>query len=243
MPGRWKGSVREEPEGRGGGVVADHRADVGLAVAGVLGAVRGVDVGPGGRDDQLICGTDAVQLVAGPSAHHASRAVGRSSRAEAAAASVTTAVITRLVRTPGRKPPAPANSAPNTATASAPPSCRLVLNTPLAVPARWAGTAASSTAVVGGITSGPDRPTGISSTASAQTGVRAGTAARATQPATAQSWPATIGPRGPTRSAIRAENGVRQALKTIIGRNAAPAASEDSPRTCWKYRENRNGAP
>src|SRR4051812_41367248 len=140
MPGRWTGSVREEPEGRGGGVVADHRADVGLAVAGVLGAVRGVDVGacpgvrlsepdvavdaagadaagpggrrpaepaagapapgadvqlvadpdhpdrrgatrgavgPGGRDVQLVGGTDAVQLVAGPVAHHASRAVGR----------------------------------------------------------------------------------------------------------------------------------------------------------------------
>ena len=40
-----------------------------------------------------------------------------------------------------------ARSAPNTATAKAPPACRLVLNTPPAVPARCPGTLLSRTAV------------------------------------------------------------------------------------------------
>src|SRR5207247_10190347 len=61
--------------------------------------------------------------------------------------------ISRLTRSPWVNVPWCASSAPNTATASAPPTCRLVLNRPLAVPARWPGTLLSSTPVTGGITS------------------------------------------------------------------------------------------
>jgi hypothetical protein len=43
------------------------------------------------------------------------------------------------------------SSAPNTGTARAPPICRLVLNTPLAVPARCAGTRLIRTAVTGAL--------------------------------------------------------------------------------------------
>ena len=57
-----------------------------------------------------------------------------SSRLAAAAASATTAAISKLARTPCRKVARWASSAPKTATARAPPICRLVLNTPLATP-------------------------------------------------------------------------------------------------------------
>jgi hypothetical protein len=67
-------------------------------------------------------------------------------------------------------------------TARAPPTCRLVLNTPLAVPAWCAGTLLSRTAVTGGITNGPASPIRTISTASTQMGVVAGTAPRATSP-------------------------------------------------------------
>ena len=86
-------------------------------------------------------------------------------RVEAAAPIATTAAITRLRRNPWVKPAGWASSAPNTAMARAPPSWRLVLNTPLAVPASASGTLFSNTAVIGGITSGPARPTGSISTA------------------------------------------------------------------------------
>src|SRR6266496_2465566 len=60
-----------------------------------------------------------------------------------------------------------ASIAPKTATARAPPTCRLVLNTPLALPARCPGTLFSRTAVTGGITRGPANPTRTISMASA----------------------------------------------------------------------------
>ena len=92
------------------------------------------------------------------------------------------AASTRLTRRPCTSPPCPASRAPNTAMASAPPIWRLVLNTPLAVPAWWSGTLLSSTAVTGGIVSGPASPTRIISSASAHTGVDAGAAAMTSEP-------------------------------------------------------------
>jgi hypothetical protein len=56
---------------------------------------------------------------------------------DAAAASATAAAISRLVRNPCMKVAWSASSTPKTTTASAPPICRLVLNTPLAVSARY----------------------------------------------------------------------------------------------------------
>jgi hypothetical protein len=83
-----------------------------------------------------------------------------SSRLGTAVVSAIAAASSRLMRSPCVKVAWLASSAPNTATASAPPNCRLVLNTPLAVPARCAGTLLSRTAVTGGDTSGPASPTG-----------------------------------------------------------------------------------
>ena len=59
----------------------------------------------------------------------------------------------------------------------------LVLNIPLAVPACRSGTLFSSTAVTGGITVGPARPTGTISRASAQVGAVGETTARRARPA------------------------------------------------------------
>ena len=59
-------------------------------------------------------------------------------RYPAVIAAVTRAIapaISRLIRTPESKPPGRASRAPKIATARAPPSWRLVLRTPLAVPA------------------------------------------------------------------------------------------------------------
>ena len=134
-------------------------------------------------------------------------------------------------------------SAPNTATARAPPICRLVLNTPLAVPVRCPGAAASSTAVTGGMTSGPASPTRTMSVANAQTGVAGGMSARAVRPAVITARPAVMTVRAPSRSAMRALNGVNAAPMSIIGRNAAPAPSGDRPRICCRYRLITNGRP
>src|SRR5437763_7129522 len=99
---------------------------------------------------------------------------GLTSRLDAAAASATAAASSRLVRSPCRNVASLASRAPKTATAKAPPTWRLVLNTPLAVPARCPGTLLSNTAVTGGMTRGPASPTRAISTASAHTGVQAG---------------------------------------------------------------------
>jgi hypothetical protein len=125
-----------------------------------------------------------------------------------------------------------ASSAPNTATARAPPTCRLVLNTPLAVPAWCPGTLFSRSPVVGGVTSGPASPIRTMSAASAPTGVEAGTAARITRPAVIRPRPAVMSVRAPSRSATRALNGVSEAPISIIGRKAAPVTSGDRPRSC-----------
>ena len=106
----------------------------------------------------------------------------RSRRLTAAASRATTAAMSRLVRSPGRRSSWSASSAPKTATASAPPIWRLVLNTPLAVPAWWSGTLLSSTAVTGGMISGPPRPTSTISTASTHTGVEDGSQAEHARP-------------------------------------------------------------
>src|SRR5574337_709005 len=88
----------------------------------------------------------------------------------------------RLARNPTMKSADRASSAPNTATANAPPIWRLVLNTPLAVPASAAGTLESNTTATGGATNGPDRPTSTISAAIHAAGVDAGKAATATRP-------------------------------------------------------------
>jgi hypothetical protein len=72
----------------------------------------------------------------------------------------TTAAIARLMRTPGRNPSRWSRRAPKTAMASAPPSWRLVLNTPLTVPASESGTLFNSTEVIGGMMNGPGEPYG-----------------------------------------------------------------------------------
>jgi hypothetical protein len=75
--------------------------------------------------------------------------------------------------------------------ARAPPTWRLVLNTPLATPAWWPGMLSSRTAVTGGMTSGPASPVSTISPASVQTGAEGGRKAA----------PVTRGdrPRGPRR--------------------------------------------
>src|SRR6187399_370356 len=62
------------------------------------------------------------------------------SRAVKAARAATAAAIRRLRRSPWARPAGWASSAPKTAMARAPPSCLLVLNAPLAVPAMASGT-------------------------------------------------------------------------------------------------------
>src|SRR3954452_23485404 len=120
---------------------------------------------------------------------------GRSSKPDAAAGTATAAAIIRLVPTPAKDPAREASSAPKTATASAPPTCRLVLKPPLATPARCPGTALSSIAVPGGMTSGPARPTSTISRASAQTGVRAGASPSRVRPVVIAISPAVMSGR------------------------------------------------
>src|SRR4051794_14878386 len=136
-----------------------------------------------------------------------------------------------------------AQTAPNPAPASAPPTWRLVLNTPLAVPARWPGTLLSSRPVTGGITSGPPSPTKTISTASSHSGVAAGTTASATRPTAITTSPATTNGRTPRRSASRALNGVSTRLVSIIGRKTTPVPSDDRPRCCCSSRLITNGSP
>jgi hypothetical protein len=149
-------------------------------------------------------------------------------------ASATPAAIRRLMRIPCSNVAWLANSAPKTATASAPPSWRLVLNTPLAVPARDAGTLFKSTAVTGGETNGPASPTRTISAESPHTGVAAETRPMVASPAVIRPSPLAISARAPNRSAIRAVNGVRLAPISIIGRNATPVANEESPCCCCR---------
>ena len=63
------------------------------------------------------------------------------SRLAAAAASAMAAAMARLRRSPWMNPAGWETRAPNRAMASAPPSWRLVLNTPLTVPASGVGDA------------------------------------------------------------------------------------------------------
>jgi hypothetical protein len=123
------------------------------------------------------------------------------------------------------------------------PTWRLVLNTPLAVPARCPGTLLSRTAVTGGDTRGPARPTRTISTASTQTGVEDPTTARTARPAVIRTRPPPMSSRAPSRSARRALKGVRAAPTSIMGRNASPVASGDRPRSCCRYRLITNGSP
>jgi hypothetical protein len=85
----------------------------------------------------------------------------RSDRLAAAVATSSAAAITRLVCMPGRKVSRCATSAPKTAIASAQPSWRRVLSTPLAVPARSAGTPPTSSAVRVGTASVVSTPTAV----------------------------------------------------------------------------------
>ena len=49
--------------------------------------------------------------------------------------------------------------------------------------------------------------------------------------------------RAPSRSAMRALNGVSAAPISIIGRKTAPVPSADRPRSCCRYRLITNGSP
>jgi hypothetical protein len=117
------------------------------------------------------------------------------------------------------------------------------LNTPLATPVRYAGTLLSRTAISGGITSGPARPTRTITAARAGTGVADGRPARITSPAVIETSPAVMRTFAPSFSAMRALSGVSAAPVSIIGKNAAPVPSGDRPRSCCRYRLITNGRP
>src|SRR4051794_26795825 len=112
--------------------------------------------------------------------------------------------------------------------ARAPPICRLVLNTPLAVPVRWAGTLLSRTAVTGGMISGPARPTGTISPASAQTGVEGGARPRVARSAVIRTSPAVMSTRAPSRSTRRALNARRRTGSASADPDGAEATAADA---------------
>ncbi|MFC3571972.1 hypothetical protein ACFOZ0_01420 [Streptomyces yaanensis] len=91
--------------------------------------------------------------------------------------------------------------------------------------------------------SGPPRPTGIISTATTHSGAVSGSTARTTIPAAISNSPPVIDTLRPTLPTSRVEAGVSSAEKAIIGRNATPVAIAYRPRSCWKYRLNKNGIP
>lgn len=66
----------------------------------------------------------------------------------------------------------PARKSPKTAAPIAPPSCRPVLKTAAAVPARAGSTASSSSEVSAGTTVAPATPTGTIISSTSHTGVR-----------------------------------------------------------------------
>src|SRR3954452_2342475 len=84
-----------------------------------------------------------VQLLAAPGVGHdisfSLRAGVVSRAAVAATTAATSPAMIRLRCSPRTNPPDEASRAPKTATASAPPICRLVLKTALGVPPRGAG--------------------------------------------------------------------------------------------------------
>jgi hypothetical protein len=103
-----------------------------------------------------------------------------------------------------------ARSAPNTATARAPPTRRLVLKTALAVPAKRLGTLLSNTAVTGGDTNGPAKPTSLIIADNCHTGVEGGNTAMVASPIVLEARPATMSVRDPTRRArLTRSNGTR----------------------------------
>ena len=101
----------------------------------------------------------------------------------------------------------------------------------------------SKTAVTGGMTRGPASPTRTMAAASAQVGAVDGASPMMTRPPVISVRPPAISSRAPSLSASRALTGVRAAPTSIIGRNAAPVASGDRPRNCWRYRLITNGSP
>ncbi|KAG1534414.1 hypothetical protein G6F50_015569 [Rhizopus delemar] len=147
------------------------------------------------------------------------------------------------MRMPAVKLDACDRSAPNTATASAPPTCRHVLNTPLAVPANAPGTLDNSTAVTGGATNGPAKPTSTISAAIHTTGAVGGSSATAANPAAMLTRPLTIIVRALKRRTRRALNGVSTSPINIIGRKATPVSGAERPRCCCRYRLITNGRP
>lgn len=93
------------------------------------------------------------------------------SRRLAAAAANETAGDEQAGACAGQEPGCWASGASKTARIRTPPTCRLMLNTPLATPVRWSGAAPSSSVVTGSITRGPAGPTGTMRKGTAHTGV------------------------------------------------------------------------
>ncbi len=144
--------------------------------------------------------------------------------------------ISMLARMPPPKAARCAISAPNTATASVPPTCRLELRIPAARPAWSAGMASSSTTVSEGSAKPSPSPAGTSAAASSSRPPDVLASISASMPSALNNSPAQIVTCGPNRAAIFAE--VRLALdsRAVMGRNIRPATTADSPSTCWKNR-------
>src|SRR6478735_10736097 len=87
-----------------------------------------------------------------------------------------------------------ASRAPKTATATAPPTWRKVLNTALAVPAHSGGTL--SKPVITGTATDPPGPMRISSTAVNISDPKGAVRTSAVSPTTMDTWPGTAGAEG-----------------------------------------------
>jgi len=135
------------------------------------------------------------------------------------------------------------SKAPKTATAKAPPIWRLVLNAPLAVPAKCPGTLFKRTDVIGGATNGPAKPTNTITAAIHLTGVEIGKNAMQVNPADMDTRPIAIRALGLKRCIIRELNGVSTKPVNIIGKKATPVSAADKPRCCCRYRLMTNGNP
>jgi hypothetical protein len=101
----------------------------------------------------------------------------------------------------------------------------------------------SSSAVTAGTArEPPPTPTGIISSTSSQTGTLAARH-KTSRPPTMNGWPATAFARSGIGREAREPARLPTAVSAVIGTNASPVASADSPRCCCRYRLSRNTIP
>ena len=124
-------------------------------------------------------------------------------------------------------------SAPNTATASAPPVCLAALNSPPASPAWAAGSESSSTNVSDGSANPSPAPAG---TSAISTPVLPRRNTSRTIPSVLVLSPRRSGSWCPHRADARAEARLATVSRPVIGRKSRPAVTGGSPSTRWKYR-------